>query len=93
MENFDRYGTVELNGDTITCFNEKQPTDKGLINGGIYLINKKHLLDMALPEVFSFEKLILEGQCAQGILKGMVFNVPFIDIGIPQDYYRAAEVL
>jgi len=93
MKAFDRYGTVELIGDTISRFNEKQFCEEGLINGGIYVVNKDFVNSMSLPEVFSFEKEILEKQADSGALKGLVFTEPFIDIGIPEDYYRASEIV
>ena len=43
MENFDRYGNVQICEDTnqIRRFDEKKYCEKGLINGGIYIINKQ----------------------------------------------------
>jgi D-glycero-alpha-D-manno-heptose 1-phosphate guanylyltransferase len=93
MEKFDRYGTVELFGQTITHFNEKQFCEEGLINGGIYLVNNSFIRLIPLPEVFSFEKEILEKKANSKNLRGMIFNEPFIDIGIPEDYFKAAEIV
>ena len=56
MRDFDRYGAVDWNGDLVTGFREKAPCAEGLINGGIYAIDRSQL-DMALyPKKFSFEK-------------------------------------
>ncbi|MFR9166723.1 MAG: nucleotidyltransferase family protein [Dysgonomonas sp.] len=90
MENFDRYGSVELDGsDRILKFNEKKHCESGLINGGIYVINKKIFELHNLPDKFSFEKDILENK----EMKLNVFGYPsdsyFIDIGIPEDYAKA----
>jgi D-glycero-alpha-D-manno-heptose 1-phosphate guanylyltransferase len=93
MVNFDRYGTVELKDETILNFNEKKFCEEGLINGGIYLVKKDFLNSLPLPEVFSFEKEVLEKQANTGSLKGKLFDDPFIDIGIPEDYYRASEIV
>jgi D-glycero-alpha-D-manno-heptose 1-phosphate guanylyltransferase len=93
MEKFDRYGTVELFGQTIIHFNEKQFCEEGLINGGIYLVNNSFIQLIPLPEVFSFEKEILEKKVNSKNLKGMVFDEPFIDIGIPEDYFKAAKIV
>ncbi|HNW57396.1 MAG TPA: nucleotidyltransferase family protein [Bacteroidales bacterium] len=60
MKSFDRYGTVECRENSIIRFNEKKYCDDGLINGGIYLINRDMLDSKKLPEIFSFEKEILE---------------------------------
>lgn len=93
MCNFSRYGAVELDGENnITGFNEKEFRTKGLINGGAYFINKKFIMGLELPEKFSFERDLLEKHTGSN-LKGQVFNCPFLDIGIPEDYLRAHVVL
>ncbi|MBD1394639.1 nucleotidyltransferase family protein [Mucilaginibacter glaciei] len=93
MKDFDRYGTVLLAGDTVTGFKEKMPLETGLINGGIYSLNKAFIQSMILPAVFSFEQAILEQQSLTGNLKAVAFTNVFIDIGIPTDYKKACEEL
>lgn len=90
MQNFERYGVVETGADeTIISFKEKQFYEKGLINGGIYLINKEKILSRPLPQKFSFEKDYLEKFCSEGRFYGSVHQGYFIDIGIPEDYQKA----
>ncbi|NDW09236.1 D-mannose-1-phosphate guanyltransferase [Dysgonomonas sp. 520] len=90
MINFDRYGTVELDRhNRIRAFNEKQFCEKGLINGGIYLINKSVLTKYPLPRRFSFEKDILESHIGDTKIYGLIQDSYFIDIGIPEDYEKA----
>ena len=89
MRDFDRYGTVELQGVRITAFHEKQFCREGLINGGIYALDRSRLTLQAFPEKFSFEKDVLEPLAVQGSLTGWVSDSYFIDIGIPEDYARA----
>jgi D-glycero-alpha-D-manno-heptose 1-phosphate guanylyltransferase len=92
MQDFDRYGVVELDTDQrITAFKEKQFYSSGLINGGTYVLNTKAFLAHAFPEKFSFEKDYLETR--KGKLVGLVQDSYFIDIGIPEDYNRAKEEL
>jgi len=93
MANFSRYGTVDLRGDTIVGFNEKKQCAEGLINGGIYMVNRSLMEGEWLPEKFSFETDILEKRVTDGSVHGVVFDAPFIDIGVPEDYLRAAEVV
>jgi D-glycero-alpha-D-manno-heptose 1-phosphate guanylyltransferase len=94
MTQAGRYGTVIMNEDDgIVQFHEKSLREIGLINGGIYVIRKSFLKEMDLPESFSFEKDILEKYADGTSLKGVVFEDPFIDIGIPEDYIKAGEVL
>jgi len=93
MKSFSRYGNVECKGDTIIRFNEKTFCSEGLINGGIYLVNKEYFDSLDLPEVFSMESEVFEKQAASSVLKCMIFDDPFIDIGIPEDYKKAGIFL
>lgn len=93
MENFDRYGTVVLEGDSITAFQEKAPQKSGLINAGIYALDRNFLSGRGLADRFSLEQDVLEKEAGQGRLFGAVFDAPFLDIGIPEDYARAPEFL
>ena len=89
MEDFDRYGNVLVNNGLITAFEEKKHCGQGLINGGVYVINRLGDMFNGLPERFSFETDVLQPQCVKGNLYGVVQNGYFIDIGIPEDYARA----
>ena len=93
MKNFSRYGSVECFNNNILRFNEKKFCSDGLINGGIYLVNKDFIESRQLPEVFSLEKDILEKVAGSSTLKCMKFDDMFIDIGIPDDYRRAESIL
>ena len=90
MQNFDRYGVVETdeNGKVIS-FKEKQFYENGLINGGVYILNKEKFLQHAFDQKFSFEKDYLEKYYAEGNIYGSVQDDYFIDIGIPKDYNKA----
>lgn len=90
----DRYGSVMLANDgTIKKFLEKQFLAEGFINGGIYMLRKSYVLGLDLPEKFSFERDVLEKVAVSGMIKGVVFSDPFLDIGIPEDYGKAELVL
>ncbi len=89
MKNFDRYGTVELKDGRITGFREKAKTDEGLINGGIYLLNRQVSARLSFPERFSIETDFLEKKVGEISMGGFVQDGYFIDIGIPDDYTRA----
>ncbi|MGM9838401.1 MAG: HAD-IIIA family hydrolase [Paludibacteraceae bacterium] len=87
-----RYGSVRLDKDQnrITGFSEKaESAGAGLINGGIYAIRKAWLQSLDLPTKFSFEKEVLQTMVQTARMYGMVFDNYFIDIGVPEDYYRA----
>jgi D-glycero-alpha-D-manno-heptose 1-phosphate guanylyltransferase len=85
-----RYGTVELDPHgRIMGFLEKQPIEKGLINGGLYLFDVTSFRKLNLPDVFSLEKDLFEKGVDQLRIFGYVSEGYFIDIGIPEDYTRA----
>lgn len=89
MKQFSRYGSVETDKDNrIIAFREKQYCEKGLINGGIYVIDVSGFLSKQLPEVFSFEKDYLERFLLSDKIIGEQMDYYFIDIGIPEDYEK-----
>lgn len=91
MQNFDRYGLVKTDEDgKVVSFQEKQHYGEGTINAGLYAINVAALLQADLPEKCSFEKDFLEKQYTGGRIFGLVQDAYFIDIGIPEDYQKAA---
>ena len=94
MQQFDRYGVVQVeeNG-AVTGFAEKQFYAAGLINGGLYVVDKSGFEALQPPDKFSFEKDFLEPQAASGKLFAESFDVYFIDIGIPEDFARASQEL
>jgi D-glycero-alpha-D-manno-heptose 1-phosphate guanylyltransferase len=90
MKNFDRYGAVELDDiHHIISFKEKNFCKEGLINGGIYFLNKEKFLARSLPRKFSFEKDYLEKYCDEKKFFGSPQTGYFIDIGVPADYKQA----
>ena len=92
MNGFDRFGNVVLGEDArIATFQEKQYCEKGLINGGIYIINREHPFFTGQPERFSFEKNVLENPVNRGLLSGFSHDNYFMDMGIPEDYARINE--
>lgn len=92
MRDFERYGSVLLNDQNeILAFNEKQFQKEGLINGGVYLLNKANAHLESFPEKFSFENEFLEPEAQNHGLQGFTSDGYFIDIGIPEDYYKAQE--
>ena len=94
MKDFERYGAVLLNQDqSIKSFEEKKFYQSGLINGGIYLMQTGKFMEEDFPEKFSFEKDYLEKWNGSWPIFGCIQDRYFIDIGIPEDYYRAQTEL
>ena len=90
MKDFDRYGVVGIDEEgRIRSFEEKQHYNEGLINGGIYVLNKMKFFEHSFPWKFSFEKEYLEALYKEGKFFGSVQEGYFIDIGVPEDYNRA----
>jgi D-glycero-alpha-D-manno-heptose 1-phosphate guanylyltransferase len=92
MQNFDRYGSVNIDEQNIIHqFNEKKYCDEGFINTGIIVFDKKTFLKKTnhLPQNFSYEKDFLEPNIANLKVTGFISTGYFIDIGIPEDYYKA----
>jgi D-glycero-alpha-D-manno-heptose 1-phosphate guanylyltransferase len=91
MQNFDRYGVVEVENNQIISFREKQFYKEGLINGGVYLLNKHRFLQRKLSKKFSFETDYLQAYAPEQQFYGSVQNGYFIDIGIPDDFAQAQK--
>lgn len=90
MKDFDRYGKVDVDeGMNIVGFHEKQSVKEGLINAGVYIINKSRFEALAFPEKFSLEKDFFERQLSAMNFKAVKEDAYFLDIGIPADYNKA----
>ncbi|MBI4064264.1 MAG: nucleotidyltransferase family protein [Elusimicrobia bacterium] len=92
-----RYGTVSIDGaGAIAGFLEKNKNPTGadaLINGGAYVFDKSILGLVPAGKDFSLEYHVfpkLAGKSLYGLLFPRAF---FIDIGTPEDYQRAQELL
>lgn len=61
MKDFSRYGKVTIDSNNlITDFAEKKFCQQGLINSGVYVLNKQKLNLQSFEQKFSFEKDVLE---------------------------------
>ena len=91
MYEFDRYGTLNLDKNNIILgFEEKKKLDKGVINGGIYLIDRNYLDDIE-KDIFSLEKEVFEYKVGKHEFAAFISNGYFIDIGVPNDYIKAQD--
>ncbi len=93
MDDISRYGSIERDDDRrITGFWEKaEKSGAGLINGGVYLMNKAFFMKFDLPDKFSLEKDFFEKYYKQHKIYGIKCRQYFIDIGVPEDYARAQD--
>lgn len=88
MFEFDRYGTVESMDSRIIQFKEKTYQESGFINAGVYLMNR-NILEFVAEDKFSFETDFMEKNANKIKIFEYNCNGYFIDIGIPEDYYKA----
>jgi D-glycero-alpha-D-manno-heptose 1-phosphate guanylyltransferase len=85
-----RYGKVVVNEkNRITGFEEKTQKGVGLINGGIYALNKCIFHNDTLPKRFSFEEDILKRNIMGISSYAYESEGYFIDIGVPEDLEKA----
>lgn len=71
-------------------------SESNLINGGVYWVNRRALMNPQFIQgnVFSLENNIFPSAITFGQrLFGIEFKKTFIDIGLPDDYYRASKLL
>ena len=81
-----RYGKVEIDSQgRIVEFLEKKDQLGGLINGGVYYVNKKVFNSYDGGEKFSFENEILKKRHNSLQMFGLISRKKFIDIGIITD--------
>jgi D,D-heptose 1,7-bisphosphate phosphatase len=87
-----RFGVVELSGGLVSQFHERgRPGAPGLINGGIYVLDRRILDDIA--GVCSLERDVLPELAARGTLGATLGDGFFIDIGVPDELARAEKAV
>jgi len=90
MYDFERYGLVVADEvGRVEAFKEKQYCEEGLINAGVYLVNKSVFEVEDFPAKFSFEKALLEAHLQDLKIMACPLEGYFIDIGIPSDFAKA----
>lgn len=92
VPDISRYGAAVLDGAMLSGFNEKEETARpGSINGGVYLMSRG-LLDEIPKGKVSLENEMIPRWMKEGKrLGGFVNDGYFIDIGVPDDYFRFQE--
>jgi len=88
-----RYGRVTIGQDRrILGFSEKEEkVGKGYINGGVYILEKKILMEPEFRGRFSIEKDCFEQCYPDTKMFGFLSQGYFLDIGIPEDYQKAQD--
>lgn len=94
IDDVARYGAAVLEGDRIRQFAATADrSGPGVINGGVGILSSR-ILDY-LPEAgsVSIERQVYPRLAAEGLLGGVVFDRPFIDIGVPDDFALSQSFL
>ncbi|MCX7607055.1 MAG: sugar phosphate nucleotidyltransferase [Bacteroidia bacterium] len=89
----DRYGVVEVEGDKVKAFREKEYRPSGWIYGGIALVEIDWWESQTWPERFSWEEFLMQNVPPLSVGAFLAEGVPFIDIGVPSDYERAQTLV
>lgn len=89
VNDVSRYGRVVTQGSRLVSLEEKSSAGMGLINAGVYLLNRTIFSGQKLPKTFSLERDFLPAQLDSTYVSIFVTPGYFIDIGVPEDYQRA----
>lgn len=84
-----RYGAVRVEEGRVAGFVEKGQSGRGLVNAGVYRVERSLLGGFPTGKAFSFEHEVLVPATARERVAGYVETSGFIDIGVPEDYRRA----
>jgi D-glycero-alpha-D-manno-heptose 1-phosphate guanylyltransferase len=88
VDNTERYGSVRRDGDAVTSFAEKQHSaGAGWINAGLYHLEAESFQSWN-GEAFSLEADLFPRWADAGQLSAVPVEASFVDIGIPEDYFR-----
>ena len=83
-----RYGRVRVESNKIVAFEEKKSSfGPGLINAGLYHLNAD-LFQNWDGQAFSMERELFPAMVSANKLAAVALNTDFVDIGIPEDYFR-----
>jgi D-glycero-alpha-D-manno-heptose 1-phosphate guanylyltransferase len=83
-----RYGSVRIEGEQVVSFAEKDKSNgRGYINAGLYQLPAALFADWD-GKAFSMERDVFPRLVSKRTLNAASIDTDFIDIGIPEDYYR-----
>ena len=89
VKDCSRYGAMVMDGKKIERFLEKESSSSdGLINAGLYHLNPGVFTGFPESSSFSLEADIFPLVVGNGMLSAIQIDTDFIDIGIPEDYFR-----
>lgn len=92
VEDSTRFGGVNLKNGRVLSFTEKGFAQNRLINAGVYHLTDKIFVSRAVGSNFSLESDIFPKFAVAGMISGCLINGCFIDIGVPEDYFKFCEM-
>jgi D-glycero-alpha-D-manno-heptose 1-phosphate guanylyltransferase len=93
VEDTARYGGVLLEGQRVAGFFEKGRKGPGWINAGSYVLSRDFPWPAELPRQFSFETDVIVPFVDRISPAAFPHAGLFLDIGVPEDFDRAQEML
>lgn len=93
VEDTARYGRIAVTAGHVTRFEEKKQAGPGVINTGVYLLEKEIFDAYDLPDSFSIESGFFAPHLPA--LSPLAYETSgyFLDIGVPEDLHRAQKEL
>ncbi|MHB0976072.1 MAG: nucleotidyltransferase family protein [Candidatus Aquicultorales bacterium] len=90
-----RYGLVRVGEDgRVLAFDDKAANGPGLINGGVYVMERSAIERVPEGQRISLEKEVIPEVIKSGLpVYGRIFKGAFIDIGTPEAYEMAQHFL
>jgi D-glycero-alpha-D-manno-heptose 1-phosphate guanylyltransferase len=88
VQDRSRYGGVEVEGTRVRAFVEKGREGPGLINAGLYRMHRQAFKPYSAGDAFSMETQLMPSLLPTGALRATTLEGAFIDIGVPEDYFR-----
>ena len=93
VENTARYGRVAIVAGRVVGFDEKKRVGPGVINTGVYLLEKGIFDAYNLADTFSIESGFFTPHLRTLSPLAYETNGYFLDIGVPEDFERAQKEL
>jgi D-glycero-alpha-D-manno-heptose 1-phosphate guanylyltransferase len=93
LDNVERYGKLIIDKNHVIGFSEKGSVDAGIINAGCYIFNRNQLSQFPVNQKFSLEIDYLSEAISHTTFDLFIASGTFIDIGIPDDFFRAQNLL
>lgn len=92
----ERYDPIHFDPDfRIRGFGHTDPAPSGsaYINSGVYLLDRDLFAAFPMPPIFSFERDFLQARVDEVQPFAFTDTGAFLDIGVPEDYRKAEELL